>query len=34
MAVYKDWLFLSDMYAHRVLRCKLTYAEEKEATIR
>ena len=34
MAVYKDWLFLSDMYAHRVLRCKLKYAEEKEVTIR
>ena len=23
---YKDWLFISDMYAHRVLRCKLEYA--------
>ena len=33
MAVYKDWLFLSDMYAHRVLRCKLTYAAEKEVSV-
>jgi len=34
MAVYEDRLFLSDMYAHRVLRCKLEYAERKEAPIK
>jgi len=34
MAVYKDWLFLSDMYSHRVMRCKLRYAHRKEAPIR
>ena len=34
MAVHKDWLFISDMYAHRVLRCKLEYADRKEAAIR
>ena len=34
IAVYKDWLFISDMYSHRVMRCKLDYAERQEAAIR
>jgi hypothetical protein len=34
VAVYKDWLFISDMYFHRVMRCKLDYAERQEAAIR
>jgi hypothetical protein len=33
MAVYKDWLFISDMFSHRVLRCGLQYAETKEALL-
>ena len=34
MAVYKDWLFISDMYSHRVMRCRLEYAEKTVAAIR
>jgi len=34
VAVYKDWLFISDMYSHRVMRCKLDYAERREVAIR
>ena len=30
MTVWKDYLFISDMYAHRVMRCKLEYADKKE----
>jgi hypothetical protein len=33
VAVYRDWLFLSDMYAHRVLRCRLEYADSREVAI-
>ena len=31
IAVWKDYLLITDMYAHRVVRCKLTYAETAEA---
>ncbi|MBL7039871.1 MAG: hypothetical protein ISR77_14635 [Pirellulaceae bacterium] len=34
IAVWKDWLFISDMYSHRVLRSKLDYAERQEVAIR
>ena len=34
IAVYKDWLFLSDMYSHRVMRCRLEYAEKRHIAIR
>jgi hypothetical protein len=34
IAFYKDWLFISDMYSHRVMRCKLEYTERQEAAIR
>jgi len=34
MAVWKDYLFISDMYAHRVVRCRLEYAENREVAIR
>ena len=34
IAVYKDWLFISDMYSHRVMRSKLDYAERQEVAIR
>jgi hypothetical protein len=33
MAVYRDRLFISDMYAHRVVRCRLEYADTKEAPL-
>jgi hypothetical protein len=33
IAVYKDYLFISDMFAHRVMRCRLTYADAKEAPL-
>jgi len=33
MAVLGDSLFITDMYAHRVMRCRLTYAESKEVAI-
>ncbi len=34
MAVYKDWLLISDMFSHRVVRCRLEYADQKETAIR
>ena len=34
IAVYKNYLFISDMFTHRVVRCRLTYAETREAPIR
>jgi hypothetical protein len=30
MAVYKDYLLISDMYAHRVMRCKIEYREKRD----
>ena len=30
VAVWKDYLLITDMYAHRILRCKLEYRERKE----
>ena len=33
IAVYKDSLLISDMFSHRVMRCKLVYADAKEAVI-
>lgn len=33
MAVYDDWLFISDLFAHRVLRCRLEYADSREAAL-
>ena len=33
MAVWKDYLFISDMYTHRVLRCRLEYADQKEGAV-
>jgi len=33
MAVYKDYLFISDMYAHRVMRCRLTYSHTRECAL-
>jgi len=33
IAVYRDWLFISDMYAHRVMRCRLDYADKKETAL-
>ena len=34
MAVYRDWLFISDMFAHRVMRCRLAYADTKEIALK
>jgi len=34
MAVWKDYLFIADMYAHRVMRCKLEYSDTKEIAIK
>jgi sugar lactone lactonase YvrE len=34
IAVYNDWLFISDMYSHRVIRCKLEHSERQEVAIR
>ncbi|MFB3892360.1 MAG: hypothetical protein ACE15C_10100 [Phycisphaerae bacterium] len=31
IAVHGDWLFISDMFAHRVMRCRLVYADAKQA---
>lgn len=33
IAVYKDYLLISDMYAHRVMRCRLEYKDKKEAAV-
>ena len=33
IAVHKDYLFISDMFAHRVLRCRLEYAETREIAL-
>ena len=33
MAVHGDHLFISDMYAHRVVRCRLTYRDVRQAPI-
>ena len=33
IAVYKDYLLISDMYAHRVLRCRLDYEARREIAI-
>jgi len=33
MAVYKDWLFVADMFSHRVMRCRLEYAETTQAAM-
>jgi hypothetical protein len=30
IAVYGDWLFITDTFSHRVLRCRLEFAESKE----
>ena len=34
MAVHGDYLFITDMMSHRVVRCRLEYADKKEAVIR
>ena len=34
IAVWRDFLFISDMYAHRVLRCRLEFADRKEVAVR
>jgi hypothetical protein len=34
MAVYRNYLFISDMFTHRVVRCRLTYADTRETPIR
>jgi len=34
IAVWKDFLFISDMMAHRVMRCRLEYTDRREAAIR
>ncbi len=33
MAVWKDYLLISDMYAQRVVRCRLEFAEKREGSI-
>jgi len=33
IAVYGDWLFITDMFSHRLMRCRLDYADRKEAPI-
>jgi len=33
IAVYRDYLLISDMYAHRVLRARLEYTDTKEAAL-
>jgi len=33
IAVYKDYLLISDMYAHRVMRCRLEYELRREIVI-
>jgi hypothetical protein len=33
IAVYKDYLLISDMYSHRVVRCRLEYSEKTEVPI-
>jgi hypothetical protein len=34
MAVYGDYLLISDMLSHRVARCALSFAEAKEAPLK
>ena len=34
VAVHKDYLFIADMFSHRVLRCRLEYADRKEITVK
>ena len=33
MAIYGDWLFITDMFTHRVIRCRLEYSDRKEAAL-
>ena len=33
MAVYRDDLFISDMFAHRVMRCRLEYADRRDIAL-
>lgn len=33
MAVYEDWLFITDAFTHRVLRCRLEYSDTKGKTL-
>ena len=34
IAVHGDWLFITDMFTHRVLRCRLEYADRRETAVR
>ena len=34
IAVYKDYLLISDMYAHRVVRCRLEYKDRREIPLK
>jgi len=34
IALYRDVLLISDMFAHRVMRCRLEYEDVKEVTVR
>jgi len=34
IAVWKDFLFISDMMTHRILRCRLEYADTQLAEVK
>jgi len=34
MAIFRDWLFITDLYTHRVLRCRIEFADRRESELK